>query len=674
LTLIVAAFGAGACSPAKNRAAASAPPVAAGWTWSLDDQGALSFTNNGRVLFTLDYVHATGFTPAVWSLWGFFHFSESNVRDRVLSVSPTLDAGRFLLSYDGNQVGALTVAVTTNGNLWVTASIVPSLAGQSIKFHFALGDSDRFWGFGEQYNFIDLRGRSFPIWTQEQGVGRAALPVLPTTGTLTDTYYPLPYFMDPQRGAGFLLENSEYSIFDLGVSDPAHWSVEVWNGGGASFLLFPGPRPADIVAQLTRATGRPAATPPDWAFDGVWLAAQNGEDAVRQRLQTALGAGIPVTAVWVQDWVGDRSMGPFGSGVKYHWTADETLYPNLSQFIAELAGEDIRFLGYFNPFIVPGLDQYDEAVRQGYLIHRANGQPYLQLINTFSGSQLDVFNPAAGAWFQTYARAAAALGMKGWMVDFGEWLPFDAVLAVGDAPSAHNLYPTAWHELNRAALAAAYPDGDYVMFTRSGYTGEAGAAQIVWAGDQTADWDPGDGLPTVVTAGLTAGLSGVPIFTHDIAGFSGGPSTRELFERWTELGALTPVMRTHDGLLSKENHQFDSDPETLAHFTRMAKLHASLAPYFEQVAAQTVSDGLPMVRHTVLVDPDWDEAFDANNQWLIGNDVLIAPVVTEGSTAATVYFPAGQWRHLITGKIFAGRQIVTIFAPIGEPAAFQRVN
>jgi alpha-glucosidase (family GH31 glycosyl hydrolase) len=81
-----------------------------------------------------------------------------------------------------------------------------------------------------------------------------------------------------------------------------------------------------------------------------------------------------------------------------------------------------------------------------------------------------------------------------------------------------------------------------------------------------------------------------------------------------------------------------------------------------------------MVRHTVLVDPDWDAAYEANWQWMIGSDVLVAPVVTEGATAVTVYFPAGRWRHLITGAIYEGRQIATVFAPIGRPAAFQRAD
>lgn len=176
----------------------------------------------------------------------------------------------------------------------------------------------------------------------------------------------------------------------------------------------------------------------------------------------------------------------------------------------------------------------------------------------------------------------------------------------------------------------------------------------------------------MVTAGLTIGLSGVPFFTHDIAGFSGGPSTKELFMRWTELGAFTPVMRTHDGLQREDNHRFDSDAETLAHFAQMAQLHNSLLPYFLDVAAEAIDRGLPMVRHTMLVDPDWNLAYEANAQWLIGDNLLFVPVVREGEDCVTVYFPEGQWRHLLTNEIYEGRQVLQMDAPIGVPAAFQR--
>ena len=144
--------------------------------------------------------------------------------------------------------------------------------------------------------------------------------------------------------------------------------------------------------------------------------------------------------------------------------------------------------------------------------------------------------------------------------------------------------------------------------------------------------------------------------------------------RWTELGAFTPVMRTHDGLLKQENHRFDSDAQTLAHFTRFAEIHGALLPYWKALTAQAIGDGLPLIRHTALVDPDWPEALDAHSQWMIGDDLLFAPVVTQGADTVQVAFPEGLWVHLISGETQSGRQIVTVDAPLGAPAVFVRTG
>ncbi|NLH50230.1 MAG: alpha-glucosidase [Myxococcales bacterium] len=641
-----------------------------GWHWQLHSDGSLDISRDDRLLFTITGVERRLFNPNVGMLFGFYFINPGMVRTETLYLTKAAD--RVILNAGNQEVGEITFDETAAGNLRVLVSLRKDQAGRAIRLRFALSAEDRFWGFGEQYNFVDFRGQKMPVWVQEQGVGRRPLPLLPTQGDLHDTYFPMPYFLDPAAGKGFLLENTTYSLFDLGSFSSREWSVEAWDGATASFLVLPGPKPAAIVTQLTAEIGRPDRIPPDWAFAGVWLAAQGGTEMVAARLETALEAGIPVSAVWVQDWVGLRNFGLQNFGVKYHWTLDEQLYPNLREWIASLDERGIRFLGYFNPFIVPRYDQYAAAEKRGYLIRRPDGRVYQFPIITFVGSLLDVTNPQAGAWFQDFARRAIDLGMRGWMADFGEWLPYDAVLDNGAAPTTHNLYPTLWHRLNREALEEAYPDGDYVLLTRSGFSGEQRVAQIVWAGDQEASWDPYDGLPTVVTAGLTIGLAGIPFFTHDIAGFSGGPSTQELYLRWTELGAFTPVMRTHEGLQKLENHNFDSDPKTLAHFTRFAKIHAALFPYFAQLANEARAMGLPLIRHTELVDPDWAESLQAHGQWMIGDDLLLAPVVTEGGEQVKVYLPEGEWEHLFTGERYSGRTIFTVPAPIGTPAAFFR--
>jgi alpha-glucosidase len=213
-----------------------------------------------------------------------------------------------------------------------------------------------------------------------------------------------------------------------------------------------------------------------------------------------------------------------------------------------------------------------------------------------------------------------------------------------------------------------------VLLTRSGYTGEQRVAQVVWAGDQEADFSETDGLPTVVSAALTAGLSGIPYFTHDVGGFSGGPRDRELLLRWAELGTLTPVMRTHDGLKKYDNVHFDSDADALQGFARLAQMHEALAPYFLTLVEDAQQRGLPMIRHTALVDPEWPEALDAHAQWMVGPDLVFAPVVKAGQTEVTVRLPAGKWEHLLAGEAYAGRAVHRVAAPLGTPAVFVKTD
>ncbi len=636
---------------------------------------SVSLRADGRELFRLSGVDSMSFNADVTMQFGFFKFKKKGIKAAPMEFAAGNEGIDLVLG--GKRVGAVTLKTTTMGSMRVTIAYDgPTQDGEgALRLRFACAPDDRFWGFGEQYNYVDMRGQTVPIWVQEEGVGRTKTNSYPPRGGFTDSYFPMPYFMDPVKGKGLLVENKEYAVFNLCTKRQDAWDVEVWNKRRVSLLTFPGPKPIDVIEQLTAEVGRPKMPPADWVFEGVWLGAQRGWDVVDQRVDTALKAGIPVSAVWVQDWVGERHFGVGNYGVKYHWAWDSELYPDMRKRIRTLENRGVRFLGYFNPFIAEDYDQFGEAKQKGYLVKKKNGEPYVFQIITFKGGLLDVTNPDAVAWFKTFARTAVEMGMYGWMCDFGEWLPYDAVMYDGiTGAAAHNTYATTWHRINREVLEERYVGGEYALLTRSGYTREQGVAQIVWAGDQEQDWKDEDGLPTVVTAALTIGLAGVPYFTTDIAGFSGGPSTKELFMRWTELGAFMPVMRTHDGLKKFENHRFDSDAETLAHFTKMAKIHAALLPYLKKLSADAVRYGLPMIRHTVLVDSEWEGALEANRQWMLGPDVLFAPVVKEGAVNVEVSFPEGEWEHLLTGERFKGRQKATVSAPIGTPAVFVRVG
>lgn len=565
--------------------------------------------------------------------------------------------------------------------------------GQGLRLAFVKPGEARFLGFGEQFDRVDQTGHTVPLWVNEQGIGRQEVDgepakpsgpgwaaealgklrgpgaaALPWRGREFDTYYPVASFVDPVRGLGVVIESDRHVLVDCGEADPGRWSVEAWEPEGLALEVAPGPSPLEVVSQLTEAMGRPTLPPP-WAF-GTWLAVEGGQEQVRKAHTRARQHGVALDAMWVQDWVGRRKR-PIIQNLRYEWNVDRETYPDLEQVIADLRGDDVRFLGYLNPFLSPGTDMFREARAGGHLVKNALGLTFRAWHSTFWVTHTDFTSPAARTYFQGHVTRMMGLGMDGFMADYGEWLPWSGRIAEGDPSYEHNRYPGRYHGTTRAALEAARPDGDYVMFTRSGWTGAQRHQQIVWAGDQECHWDSRDGLATVPRAGISAGLSGIPFWTHDIGGYSGGPRTKELFLRWAELGALSPIMRTHRGLLPGRNWQWDSDEETTVRFARLTRIHAVLARRVLRPLARRVPDtGRPLIRHLALHHPADPEVYEVEDQFLLGPDVLVAPVLEPGVESREVYLPKGTWHLVWDGSPHQGPGRVTVPAPLGEPPVF----
>jgi alpha-glucosidase len=566
--------------------------------------------------------------------------------------------------------------------------------GQGLRIPFVKPPEARFLGFGEQFDRVDQTGHRVPLWVNEQGIGREAVdgrphspthpawaePLLsaeqalvrslslPWKGREFDTYYPVASFVDPARGLGVVVESTRKVIVDCGEADPSRWTVEAWEPERLAVEVAPGPEPLQVISQLTAAMGRPS-TPPPWAF-GTWLAVEGGEERVRAAHARAREFGVSLDALWVQDWVGRRPR-PIIQNLRYEWKVDRKTYPEIEQLITDLHGDGVRFLGYINPFLSPGSGMYRQARRAGHLVRNALGATFRAWHSTFWVSHMDFTSPTAREYFQDHVARMLDLGMDGFMADYGEWLPWSGRLADGAPPAEHNHYPGRYHEATRAALDAGRPGGDYVMFTRSGWTGAQRHQQIVWAGDQECHWDDRDGLASLPRAGISAGLSGIPFWTHDIGGYSGGPRTKELFLRWAELGAFTPVMRTHEGLLPGRNWQWDSDDETTTRFARLTQVHEVVAQRVLRPLARRVADtGRPLIRHLALHFPEDPVVYQVEDQYMLGPDLLVAPVLEPGATTRGVYLPEGTWYLVWNGEAYQGPGSVVVPAHLGEPPAF----
>ena len=609
------------------------------------------------------------------AIWDFERINESgialNTRGR---ASLEADEVRvpFTASPDADAPSAELV-VRPDGEGRTRFTLNASAPSNSIAIPVRCDAESTFFGFGEQYSKAEHRGNSFDLFVQEQGIGRDGT-LRPVTGDDYTSSFPMPYWLDA-RGFGVLFETDFRSVVDLcDTRDGVAW-IEVEQGESLSWWVFHGPDPLDVIRQLGEVVGRPAV-PPDWAH-GTWLCMQGGTDAVMAQVATVEAQELPVSVLWVQDWTGRARNVDGGYGVKYRWVPDEEeLYPDFAGVVRTLHDKGFRVVVYANPFVSVDLDgHFPEMDAQGLLpIDPSTGESYVFRGPRGEVSNPDFTNPAAEAYVQEALRSAVqTYDVDGWMADFSEWQPLDAELHSGADPiAAHNRYPEAWQRQTREVMDELRPDGDWLMFARAGFTGTQAVAQVHWAGDQDADWEVEDGLPAVVPAMLTLSMSGQPFVTHDIAGFSRGPSDEELYLRWTELGAFSPFMRTHDGAKRDDNWRWDEDEATLAFFGRMARIHEVLAPELQALAAQAGATGAPLVRHLVLHYPEDAEVYGIHDQYLLGEELLVAPVLTQGATSRRLYLPEGTWFDVWTGAELSGGQWVDHPAPLGSPPVFSR--
>lgn len=589
-------------------------------------------------------------------------------------------SGEVVLRFVDLRGGAVSVSVSVgvpSERTVLRVSPESATVFDSVVVPFACDEDATFLGFGEQYGPLDHRGERFELFLSEQGIGREpGLPRAPVNGDAYTTYFPMPYWLD-LRGFGVLVDAEVRMTADVCATDSRIASIEVESRDPFEAHVFHGPTPMRVVSQLGDLVGRPAR-PPDWAFS-PWIGIQSGRDSVLAERDRLRREDIPFSALWTQDWSGRREFVPGRFGVDYRWVPDETLYPDLAEMVESLHADGIRFLAYANPFVVTTNLHFEPMATARLLVTDAMGAPYV-FPSVFTMAAIPDFTrdetyDYVESFLERMARprSEGGLGIDGWMADFGEWIPPDGRFSDGsDGMARHQGYPRAWHRASRRALERARPAGDWVMFTRSGWTRSHDTVQIVWVGDQEANWSTHDGLPTVMPAMLSLSLSGIPFVTHDIAGFSGGPSTKELFLRWTELGAFSPIMRTHEGLMRTANWRWSSDTETIAHFRRFARIHEALVPELLRLADEAARSSTPIVRPLSLVYPDDPGSRGIVDEMLLGEDLLVAPVLAQGVVRRSVYLPPGTWFHVWSGERHEGARRIDVDCPVGSPPVFSR--
>lgn len=548
-------------------------------------------------------------------------------------------------------------------------------------------------GFGTQFQDFDLNGEVLPILVQEQGVTRGEKPAATTidaatwgAGNLRTTYGAWPTYVTDQYRSFALADTRRSGALSVAnMSRPRQISLESFRNQLTATVLARS-NPTDLLAARAAGVSRPELA--NWITSGAVLGIQGGTAKVRQVVADMQAAGTKISGVWLQDWVGKR-VTSFGEQLWWTWQLDRTTYPDWEQMVSDFNAQGIRVMTYVNPFVInadmvngkPIRNLYKEARSKGYLVrNERGGKPYVVQTVGFPTALVDLTNPAARDWFaQVIADQVLGVGASGFMADFGEYLPSDAKVANGSARAQHNRWPQLWARTVRdACQRGGVPD--CVSFFRSSYLGSPHNVPLMWAGDQMVNYAQQDGMPNALKGMLAGGISGAPLWHSDIGGYTSVNAAvtnfirpPQLNARWAEMEAFGVVMRTHETNRPTLNQQVYDTPQTRAQFARASQIYAALRDYRTAVIQEAVQKGIPAMRSGWQVYPGTNAA-KADTQFFLGDHLLVAPVYAENATTAQVTFPPGQWRHVLTGQVFAGDATTSVPAPIGTPAAFVKVG
>lgn len=521
------------------------------------------------------------------------------------------------------------------------------LAGQAhreVTLNVEIGPDETITGFGEQFGPLVKNGQ------------RLLLSVQDALGTGTGlAYKPIPVWHSSRGLTGFINTGTQMTA-DIGHLRPSVLSLSVPDTALDLYLIVD-PDPKKRLTAYTALTGR-AHVPDLWAF-GYWMGRcryhSAGEmlavaDGMRER-------NVPCDVLHLDpDWlIVDRL------NTDFIW--NESRFGNRAQFVKDLRERDVRLSVWELPYIDPASPRYAEARSAGYLLVDAAGEPVnIQNTPTPDGRPrgiVDFFNPAAVSWWQDLHRDFLADGVAVFKTDFGEAAPDNVAPSNGLPPEqAHNLFTLRYNGavsdvLNEVTGSRALVWGRSAWAGSQRYPGQ-------WAGDAESTVV---GMQSTLRGGLSYALSAPGLWSHDIGGFFGSELTPALYARWTQFGALSPLMRAH-GLRPREPWEYGDDVLDIAR--NWVRLCYSLLPYLWQVAHQAAAHGWPMLRPLALEFPDDPVAEHVDGQFLLGGDLLVAPVFadTPGPVSHRFYVPAGRWTDLVTGQVFTGPGYVRIDCPL----------
>jgi alpha-D-xyloside xylohydrolase len=552
-------------------------------------------------------------------------------------------AGKTLTSSGHKAVGYLQVAADAE----VSTGIVDYAGGADarrapvaatyVHEQLALGVGELVFGLGERFGPLVKNGQVVDIWNADGGTSSE------------QAYKNVPFYLT-NRGYGVLVNNSGHVSCEIGSESVERVQFSV-PGESLEYYVIYGPTPKQILERYTALTGRPAKVPA-WSY-GLWLSTSfttsYDEKTVTGFIDAMAARDLPLSVFhfdcfWMREF----------NWCDFEW--DARTFPDPEGMLARLHEKNLHICVWINPYIGQRSPLFSEAAAAGFLVKRPTGEVWQWDLWQAGMGLVDFTNPGARSWFQGKLRHLLDQGVDAFKTDFGERIPVEVDYFDGSSPERmHNYYTQIYNETVFEVLQEVRGEGDAVLFARSATTGGQ-QMPVHWGGDNTSSYES---MAETLRGGLSLAFSGFGFWSHDIGGFEGTPDPA-VFKRWAAFGLLSSHSRLHGSGSYRVPWVFDdgaaaeADPQSAVSITRkFTKLKLSLMPYLYAAGLEAHRAGTPVMRPMQLEFTEDPTVGHLDRQYLLGGDLLVAPVFSAGGEVQ-FYLPAGTWTGYLTGDVVEG--------------------
>ncbi|RYY97335.1 MAG: glycosyl hydrolase [Chitinophagaceae bacterium] len=538
-------------------------------------------------------------------------------------------------------------------------------------FRVFLRDGEKIFGAGERALPLNRRGYRLNLNNNPwYGYGEGA----------DNLNYSVP-FVTSSAGYGLFFDNPARGFVDIGKQEPNALIYGAPSGEWNMYLILGSP--AEVLASYHRLTGT-QPLPPRWAFGNLMSRfGYTSQAQVTEIFGRMKAEGVPVEAV-IFDlfWFGDSIKGTMGN---LDWV-NKKKWPDPAGMIAGFKKQGVKTILITEPFVVETAKNYTAS--KPFLAVDSAGRPYYLTDFYFGkGGLIDIFRKDAQAWFWSFYRKQMQLGVEGWWGDLGEpeRHPANMYHNLRDlglskrlyrADEVHNYYGHAWTKMLYENFAKEYPNKRLFSLNRSGFAGSQRYGIFPWTGDVSRSWG---GLRAQLPTLLGMTMSGVPYVHSDAGGFAGGEGDGELYTRWLQFAAYTPIFRPHGTALYEVDKAAFSFPSEAAlidtpwrnHAKEAIRTRYELLPYNYSLAYLQAKEGKPLMAPLYFYNPADTAAPGVDDEYYWGPSILVAPVLQKGAVERSVYLPAGRWADE-RGRLLEGAQRVTVPVTIGSIPTFVR--